>query len=290
MTRERWMALLLRRRIAVLPDRPVPRIRLARRRSGRRRHLLRRLDPVHRGRRPAGLGRPARAPSSDGGRAAWWAAAIQSRGYRVLQRHDLSRPAHRAVEFRIRPARVASGRARLSLLSDLRRDRVPGLRSPGLATRADGTGMVGAGGQPASAASSSGSPPSAGHVVPTDGLACSTRPRRTGPLRWARPASWPVRRSRCSPAGPRSRRVSSACAGSPAGSSVTPTSSLGAERGPPRGDQAPTADRHLSESWAGTRAARLAAGADDAPARLGDLVPDAGDVAERLGDDQPCVV
>ena len=53
---------LLRARVDVLPDRPVSGLRAAGRRVGRRDHLLRRLDPVHRRRRAtelACLGRPA---------------------------------------------------------------------------------------------------------------------------------------------------------------------------------------------------------------------------------------
>jgi hypothetical protein len=64
----------------VLLHRPVSRLRPARRRERRRGHVLHRLDPVHRrGAFQTWIAFPGR-HSGSSGKAAWWAATIQSAG------------------------------------------------------------------------------------------------------------------------------------------------------------------------------------------------------------------
>ena len=97
MSRERWMALCLRARLDVFPRRPVSGLRDLVGRRRRRRHVLRRLGPLHRRRGAADPARVPRAAFAGAGRAAWWAAVDPVRRHAVLQRDDLPGHAHRAV-------------------------------------------------------------------------------------------------------------------------------------------------------------------------------------------------
>ena len=132
----------VRPRVAVLLDRPLPGLRRARRTWRGRRDVLRRVDPVHRRRGDAGLALTRRAAlGAVGGRCA-------VRGHVVLQRDDVRGDAHAALEPRVRPAGLASRRARVDLLPRLGRDRLRRLAAARMAAAARRARLVGAGRQP----------------------------------------------------------------------------------------------------------------------------------------------
>src|SRR3954447_2069187 len=139
---------LLRARVDVLPRRPVPGLRAARRSVGRRGHLLRRLDPVHRRRRAAELARLV-GPALRRRLVGLVGRDRPVGGHALLQRHDLPGDAHVPDQFRLRQARLAAGLARLDLLPRLGRDRLPRVGAPWLVADPRRRGLVAAGGQPA---------------------------------------------------------------------------------------------------------------------------------------------
>ena len=139
----------LRPRLRLLPGRADPVLRGARRRACGRRHILRRVDPVHGGRRPAELARgttPVGRPGRTGGLVGGDHPVPRDA---VLQRHDVPGRAGHPVPGRLRPARVASGRVRVGLLPRLRSHRLPGLGPARLATQTYRAGLVASRGQPA---------------------------------------------------------------------------------------------------------------------------------------------
>ena len=77
------------------------------------------------------------------GRAAWWAAAIQSAGTLFFNVTTYPGAPHIPVQLELQQTRVAPRCARLDLLSRLRRDRVPRRRAARLAARARPPGLVG---------------------------------------------------------------------------------------------------------------------------------------------------
>ena len=213
MSRERWMALCFALGSTCFLIGPFPGLRATRRGLSRRGDVLRRLDPVHRGRSVADLACVAR-PAYPRRRARGLVCRARPiRGDGVLQRHHLPGDARRPHEPRVQQAGLATRLARIDLLPRLRRDRLSGFASPRLATGTRRPRLVATGGQPARL-----------HLlrhlrsrrIPSavDRLACSTRQPRTGTRRWARPASSRALSTRCIPTGRRSCRFVNGSSGS----------------------------------------------------------------------------
>ena len=139
----------LRGRLHVLSRRTVPGLRQAGRRPCRRAGLLHRLDLLHRRRRGAtvaGLAAPDLGSARQGGLARGGDPVGRNS---VLQRHDVHGHQHVDGQRPVQPARLASRRARVDLLSDLGRDCLLLLAAARLAAGTRGVGVVGARPQPA---------------------------------------------------------------------------------------------------------------------------------------------
>jgi len=149
MNRRRWMALCFALGSLCFFIGPFPGVRKPRRRLGRRRHLLRRLDPVHGRRSASKLARVAGAASARRRPPGLVGRSHPVRRHAVLQRNHLPGHAHRPDEPRIQQARLAARLVRLDLLPGLGCDRLPRVTEAWLATRPRGCGMVAARRQPA---------------------------------------------------------------------------------------------------------------------------------------------
>ncbi len=87
--------------------------------------------------------------SPGGGRAAWWAAIIQSAGTLFFNITTYQAMHTALTSARVRQARLAARLARVNLLPRLRRDRLPRLGAPWMVAGARRRRMVAAGSQPA---------------------------------------------------------------------------------------------------------------------------------------------